>query len=73
MQPTIPKSDRLLGTLTLGILAGSKRYAHISGVRGVAVAAAKALGLRGMVSEDRCAGPWRQCCLRPTRRGCAAR
>ena len=35
----------------LGILAGSKRYAHIAGVRGDAVAA-KALGLRGMVSED---------------------
>jgi hypothetical protein len=30
----------------LGILAGSKRYAHIAGVRGDAVAA-KALGLRG--------------------------
>ena len=38
-------------TLMLGILAGSKRYAHIAGVRGDAVAA-KALGLRGMVSED---------------------
>ena len=35
----------------LGILAGSKRYAHIAGVRGDAVAA-KALGLQGMVSED---------------------
>jgi hypothetical protein len=41
----------VLGTLMLGILAGSKRYAHIAGVRGDAVAA-KALGLRGMVSED---------------------
>ena len=33
-------------TLMLGILAGSKRYAHIAGVRGDAVAA-KAFGLRG--------------------------
>jgi cytochrome c-type biogenesis protein CcmE len=41
----------VLGTLMLGILAGSKRYAHIAGVRGDAVAA-KALGLGGMVSED---------------------
>src|SRR6266581_5408287 len=35
----------------LGILAGSKRYAHIGGVRGDGVAA-QALGLRGLVSED---------------------
>jgi len=41
----------VLGTLMLGILAGSKRYAHIAGVRGDAVAA-QALGLRNMVSED---------------------
>jgi hypothetical protein len=41
----------VLGTLMLGILAGAKRYAHIAGVRGDAVAA-QALGLRSMVSED---------------------
>src|SRR5712691_13243260 len=35
----------------LGILAGSKRYAHIAGIRGDGVAA-QALGLRGLVSED---------------------
>ena len=35
----------------LGILAGSKRYAHIAGVRSDAVAA-QALGLKGLVSED---------------------
>lgn len=35
----------------LGILAGSRRYAHIAGVRGDAVAA-QALGLGGVVSED---------------------
>ena len=49
-----PNASRLrdvLGTLMLGILAGSKRYAHIAGVRGDAVAA-QALGLKGLVSED---------------------
>jgi hypothetical protein len=41
----------VLGTLMLSILAGSKRYAHIAGVRGDAVAA-QALGLKRLVSED---------------------
>lgn len=49
--PNASRSRDVLGTLMLGILAGSKRYAHIAGIRGDAVAA-KALGLRGMVSED---------------------
>jgi hypothetical protein len=41
----------VLGTLMLGILAGGRRYAHIAGVRGDAVAA-QALGMRRIVSED---------------------
>ena len=49
--PNASRARDVLGTLMLGILAGSKRYAHIAGVRGDAVAA-QALGLRGMVSED---------------------
>ena len=49
--PNASSARDVLGTLMLGILAGSKRYAHIAGVRGDAVAA-QALGLRGMVSED---------------------
>ena len=49
--PNASRPRDVLGTLMLGILAGSKRYAHIAGVRGDAVAA-KALGLRGMVSEE---------------------
>jgi len=49
--PNASRSRDVLGTPMLGILAGSKRYAHIAGIRGDAVAA-KALGLRGMVSED---------------------
>ena len=49
--PNASRARDVLGTLMLGILAGAKRYAHIAGVRGDAVAA-KALGLHGMVSED---------------------
>jgi hypothetical protein len=41
----------VLGTLMLAILAGHRRYAHITAVRGDAVAA-QALGMSGMVSED---------------------
>jgi hypothetical protein len=49
--PNASSSRDVLGTLMLGILSGSTRYAHIAGVRGDAVAA-KALGMKGMVSED---------------------
>jgi hypothetical protein len=49
--PNASSARDVLGTLMLGILAGSKRYAHIAGVRGDVVAA-KALGMQGMVSED---------------------
>ena len=49
--PTASTKRDVLGTLMLGILVGSKRYAHIAGVRGDAVAA-HALGLKGLVSED---------------------
>lgn len=49
--PNASRARDVLGTLMLGILAGSKRYAHIAGVRGDGVAA-KALGLQGLVSED---------------------
>jgi hypothetical protein len=49
--PNASRTRDVLGTLMLGILAGSKRYAHIAGVRGDAVAA-KALGLKSIVSED---------------------
>ena len=49
--PNASRPRDILGTLMLGILSGAKRYAHIAGVRGDAVAA-KALGLNGMVSED---------------------
>ena len=46
-----PAKRAVLGTLMLSILAGHRRYAHITAVRGDAVAA-QALGIAGMVSED---------------------
>ena len=49
--PNASSKRDVLGTLMLGILAGSRRYAHIAGVRGDRVAA-RALGLSGIVSED---------------------
>jgi Transposase DDE domain group 1 len=41
----------VLGTLMLGILSGSRRYAHLAAIRGDQVAA-RALGLTKIVSED---------------------
>ena len=71
--PNASSARDVLGTLMLGILAGSKRYAHIAGIRGDGVAA-QALGLDGLVSEDLgSAARSRPCRPRPARRGCAAR
>jgi hypothetical protein len=41
----------VLGTLMLGLLAGHRRYAHITALRGDAMAA-QALGMNKVVSED---------------------
>ena len=49
--PNAPMVRDVVGTLMLGILAGGRRYAHIAGVRGDAVAA-QALGMSKVVSED---------------------
>jgi hypothetical protein len=49
--PNSSSKRDVLGTLMLGILSGSKRYAHIAGIRGDSVAA-QALGMEGVVSED---------------------
>jgi Transposase DDE domain group 1 len=46
-----PDKRDVLGTLMLGLLAGHRRYAHITALRGDAVAA-QALGMNRMVSED---------------------
>jgi MYXO-CTERM domain-containing protein len=46
-----PDKRELLGTLMLGLLAGHRRYAHITALRGDAVAA-QALGMNRVVSED---------------------
>jgi len=49
--PNASSKRDVLGTLMLGILSGSKRYAHIAGIRGDTVAA-RALGMDSIVSED---------------------
>lgn len=46
-----PDKRDVLGTLMLALLAGHNRYAHITALRGHAVAA-KALGMDKIVSED---------------------
>lgn len=46
-----PDKRDVLGTLLLAILAGHKRYAHVTGLRGDAIAA-RALGMKKIVSED---------------------
>ena len=46
-----PDKRDVLGTLMLGMLAGHRRYAHITALRGDAVAA-QALGMNKVVSED---------------------
>lgn len=49
--PNAPGKRDVLGTLVLAILAGHKRYAHVTALRGDAVAA-QALGMNKVVSED---------------------
>ena len=46
-----PHKRDVLGTLMLGLLAGHRRYAHITALRGDAVAA-QTLGMNKVVSED---------------------
>ena len=46
-----PDKRDVLGTLMLSLLAGHRRYAHITALRGDAVAA-QALGMNRVVSED---------------------
>ena len=46
-----PDKRDVLGTLMLSLLAGHRRYAHITALRGDAVAA-QALGMNKIVSED---------------------
>lgn len=49
--PNSPGNRDVLGTLLLGILAGHRRYAHITGLRGDSVAP-RALGMNKVISED---------------------
>ena len=49
--PNSPGKRDVLGTLVLAALAGHRRYAHVTALRGDAVAA-QALGRTRIVSED---------------------
>ena len=51
MSPNAPAKRDILGTLLLAILAGPKRYAHITALRGEGVNAAL-LGMHRVMSED---------------------
>ena len=70
--PNASTKRDVLGTLLLGILAGSKRYAHIAGIRGDAVAA-QALACGGLSAKTRCDAGSRQCDPRPASHGCVRR
>jgi hypothetical protein len=65
-----PDKRDVLGTLMRELLAGHRRYAHITALRGDAVAA-QALGMNKVVSETRCAGRWSASTRRQAARGCA--
>ena len=49
--PNAPANADVLGTWLLAILAGHKRYAHITGLRGDGVSA-QILGMEKIISED---------------------
>ena len=49
--PNAPSKRDVLGTLLLSILAGHRRYAHITGLRGDAVSP-QILGMKKIISED---------------------
>ena len=49
--PNAPDKRDVLGTWLLAILAGHKRYAHITGLRGDAVSP-QILGMNKIISED---------------------
>jgi hypothetical protein len=49
--PNAPELADLLGTITLAVLAGQKRYAHVTGLRADTVNP-QGLGMRKVCSED---------------------
>lgn len=49
--PNAPTKQDVLGTWLLSILAGHKRYAHVSALRGDTVSA-QVLGMNKIISED---------------------
>jgi hypothetical protein len=73
--PNASRPRDVLGTLMLGILAGSRRHAHIAGVRGDAATRwqPRRWVCAAWSAKTRCVGHWRRCCRRPASRGCAER
>ena len=67
-----PDKRGVLGTLMLGLLAGHRRYAHITALRGDAVAA-QALGMTRWSAMTPCAGRWSASTRPAARPGCARR
>jgi len=51
MSPNAPSLNDLLGTITLSILAGNRRYAHVTALRGDTVNP-QGLGMSRVLSED---------------------
>ena len=65
-----PDKRDVLGTLMLGLLAGHRRYSHITALRGDLVAA-QALGMNKIVSEDALRRRWSAWTKPPAPHGCA--
>ena len=63
-----PDKRDVLGTLMLGLLAGHRRYAHITVLRGDAVAA-QALGMTRLSVKTRYAVRWSASTRPPARLG----
>jgi hypothetical protein len=49
--PNAPELNNLLGTIALSILAGNRRYAHVTALRGDRINP-QGLGMSRMLSED---------------------
>lgn len=67
-----PGKRDVLGTLVLAILAGHRRYAHVTGLRGDSVAA-QAVGMARIVAKTRRDTRCHRSMSRPARRGCTRR
>ena len=57
--PNAPEVRDVIGTWVLSVLAGHRRYAHVTALRSDSVLP-ELMGMSRIVSEIRCAAPWRQ-------------